>query len=73
MRGILPSPPPFGRSHLLAVAAAVVAALAAWLSQGTLTYTSEAQARIGLLPLSLPALVITVAAGALLRVAHHFI
>ena len=44
--------------------AALITAVAAWLSQGTLAYTGNGLERVALLPLSLPAIAICVAAAA---------
>jgi hypothetical protein len=46
-----------------AVCAAVATAIAAWLSQGTLAYTGNGLERIALLPLSVSAIAICLAAG----------
>ena len=47
------------------VAGAFIAAAAAWLSQGLITYTGTDGARIGLVPYSLPVIGIALAAGVL--------
>jgi hypothetical protein len=56
-----PSFPPGTAS--IAVAAAVITAAAAWLSQGLLAYTGHGPGRIALLPASIPAIAICLAAG----------
>ena len=52
-----------------AVTAAVITALAAWLSQGTIASTGGGSERVALLPMSISALGLALAAGALLFVA----
>ncbi|MGH9310535.1 MAG: hypothetical protein ACRD1U_14245 [Vicinamibacterales bacterium] len=51
-------------SRLAPIAAVTVAALTAWVSQGTLGFESPDGARIGILPLSLASLVVAIGAAA---------
>lgn len=64
MQGILPRSDSHSRSAVTAVLAALVTALAAWVSQGAIAFTGSAGERVALLPLSAPALAAALVAGA---------
>jgi hypothetical protein len=63
MQSILPRPVQTSRILFSAVAAALVTAVAAWLSQGTIAYTGAGSERIAVLPLSARAIGLAVGAG----------
>src|SRR5512141_2584923 len=71
MRDILPplSARPSAVSRIIAAAAVVAAACAAWLSQATLAFTGTGDARIAVFPISVTSLLIVLAAAALVWVA----
>jgi hypothetical protein len=69
MLSILPPQTITSRSTLMALGAALVTTLAAWLSQGTIAYSGAGSERVALLPISPLPIAVAIAAGATMLLA----